>query len=151
MREGQRGRGRGREREEEEEANEERKRDIVEKEDERERREPKTQGIHLPRPRGGRAESLSRRGCSRRAGRPSCIVMKLPRLRVSVDWAGLWFHSLATGGCPEQACHLAPALVASYFLCLLTCPPRLQAGCPWEGSEKSLRMGTGVPAKLSMS
>lgn len=37
--------------------------------------------------------------------------------------------SLATGGCPEQTCHLAPGTMAfPYSLCLLTHPPGLQGG-----------------------
>lgn len=79
---------------------------------------------------------------------PSYITMKSGWLRVCVNWAGLWFHSLAGQTWPLGAArsrrvtwHLMPW---PYSLCLLTHPPGLRVDSPWEGSEKPPRSWTWV-------
>lgn len=87
---------------------------------------------------------------------PSYITMKSGWLRVCVNWAGLWFHSLAGQTWPlgaartEQACHLAPDALALFSLPADT--PSRAAG--WTVHGKAVRnppgAGLGFPAKLSM-
>lgn len=112
----------------------------------------------FPGPGEDEPEPLSRHGCSRpgRARRPSCIVMKLPWLKVSVDWTGLWFHSLAgRAWSPGAARSRRVTWHLLWWPLLSSACGHALPGCRMDVRGKAVRnpsgWGLGFPAKLSMS